>query len=281
MADLRELQDLISRYLDRVELDPARLRELEDRLNLIHSLVRKYGATAADIIAAGEAAREELARLEQRDADLVRLNGELEKIEQDLLQAGRALGAQRRKIIPKLSRAVVRELGALGFSQSRFEIDLQSAEQVGDGLRPSGFDTVEFQFAPNPGEPPRPLRVIASSGEMARVMLALKTVLAAEDEVPVLVFDEVDANVGGETGRVVGEKMRQIARQHQVLCVTHLATVAAEADAHFLVTKKVADGRTLSEVSLLDRRGRVSELARMLGGPSEAARQHAEALLQA
>ncbi|MGH8693974.1 MAG: DNA repair protein RecN, partial [Burkholderiales bacterium] len=147
--------------------------------------------------------------------------------------------------------------------------------------RSTGLDTVEFQFAPNPGEPARPLRAIASSGEMARVMLAIKTVLAVEDEVPVLIFDEVDANVGGETAVAVGEKMRQISREHQVLCITHLAPVAAGATAHFVVTKQVENGRTISEIHLLAPQERVTELARMLGGQSEAARQHAEALLGA
>jgi DNA repair protein RecN (Recombination protein N) len=146
--------------------------------------------------------------------------------------------------------------------------------------KPAGLDEIEFQFAPNPGEPAKPLRAIASSGEMARVMLALKTVLAAEDEIPVLVFDEVDANVGGETAHAVGQKMRQIAAQRQVFCITHLAQVAAVADAHYEVSKQVRNGRTVSEITLLDKKARVTELARMLGGQSEAARKHAEALLQ-
>ena len=142
-----------------------------------------------------------------------------------------------------------------------------------------GLDAVEFQFAPNPGELPRPLRAIASSGELARVMLALKTVLAAEDRIPVLVFDEVDANVGGETANAVGEKMRQIAQNRQVLCITHLPQVAAPASAHFVAAKHVRAGRTLSEITHLDRKERVTELARMLGGQTDAARKHAEAML--
>ena len=141
------------------------------------------------------------------------------------------------------------------------------------------MDSVEFQFAPNPGEPPRPLRAIASSGELARVMFALKTVLAAEDEIPVLVFDEVDANVGGETANAVGEKMRQIAGERQVLCITHLPQVAAPASAHFVVAKQVKAGRTISEITLLTPSARVTEVARMLGGQTEAARKHAEALV--
>jgi DNA repair protein RecN (Recombination protein N) len=144
-----------------------------------------------------------------------------------------------------------------------------------------GFDTIEFQFAPNPGEPAKPLRAIASSGELARVMLALKTVLAAEDEIPVLVFDEVDANVGGETANAVGEKMQAIAQKRQVLCITHLPQVAAAASAHYVVTKQVKEGRTISEVRLLDKKERVAELTRMLGGQTDAARKHAEALLGA
>jgi DNA repair protein RecN (Recombination protein N) len=144
----------------------------------------------------------------------------------------------------------------------------------------TGLDKIEFQFAPNPGEPAHPLRAIASSGEMARVMLALKTVLASEDEIPVLIFDEVDANVGGETANAVGEKMRQIAQQRQVLCITHLPQVAAHASAHYVVTKQIKAGRTLTELALLDPRERITELARMLGGQTDAARRHAEALLE-
>ena len=146
-------------------------------------------------------------------------------------------------------------------------------------MKATGLDEIEFQFAPNPGEPAKPLRAIASSGEMARVMLALKTVLAAEDEVPVLVFDEVAANIGGETANAVGAKMKQIAAKRQVFCITHLPQVASAADAHYVVSKQVKLGRTISEITLLDQKTRVTELARMLGGQSAAARKPAEALL--
>ena len=138
---------------------------------------------------------------------------------------------------------------------------------------------MEFQFAPNPGEPARPLRAIASSGELARVMLALKTVLAAEDSIPVLIFDEVDANVGGETAHAVGDRMRQISDQRQVLCITHLAPVAAAAQTHYVVSKAVIDGRTESNIQRLTDSDRVDEIARMLGGKVGAARKHAEELL--
>jgi DNA repair protein RecN (Recombination protein N) len=279
-AALRDLQAGLSRYIDSVELDPARLHELEERLNLLQGLKRKYGSTLGDVIAFGIEAKQKLQSLEQRDVELTRLNAELQKFERELRRVGQQLSDERKKLIPKLSKAVAKELSALGFQQSKFDVALTLNPQLSTLNSSTGLDTIEFQFAPNPGEPARPLRAIASSGEMARVMLAIKTVLASEDEVPVLIFDEVDANVGGETANAVGEKMKQIAHNHQVLCITHLAPVAAHADAHFVVTKQLKDGRTISEIELLGKTARVDELARMLGGTSPAARKHAEALLR-
>ena len=278
---LRELQSGLSRYADKVDVDPARLTELEERLNLIHSLKRKYGATLAEVLAFGDEARLKLQGLEGRDAELMRLNGALDKLDAEMLAAGRQLSAARKKVIPRLAKAVSLQLADLGFKQSQFDVSLTTAEATNTRPAPAtGCDEMEFLFAPNPGEPAKPLRAIASSGEIARVMLALKTVLATVDEIPVLVFDEVDANVGGETAHAVGDKMRQIAARRQVFCITHLPQVAAAAAAHYVVTKQVKGGRTVSEITLLDRKSRVTELARMLGGQSEAARQHAEALLK-
>jgi DNA repair protein RecN (Recombination protein N) len=275
--NLRELQSAVSHYADKVDVDPARLAELEERLNLLHALKRKYGATLAAVIAFGDEAKQKLHSLESRDAELARLNAALEKLDAEIFSAGKKLSAARKKVIPPLAQAVSKQLADLGFKQSKFDVALRG----GDAPSPlrSGFDEIEFQFAPNPGEPAKPLRAIASSGEMARVMLALKTVLAAEDEIPVLVFDEVDANVGGETANAVGEKMKQIAAKRQVFCITHLPQVAAAADAHYVVTKQVKNGRTISEITLLDKKSRVTELARMLGGQTDAARRHAEAML--
>jgi DNA repair protein RecN (Recombination protein N) len=284
VGTLRELQTELSRYADKVDVDPARLAELDERLNLIHSLKRKYGATLAEVIAFGADAKGKLHSLESRDAELARINGALAKLDAQLQQSGKKLSAARQKIIPKLTKAVAKQLADLGFKQSQFEAALTFAippEFTSSVARlTSGFDEIEFQFSPNVGEPLKPLRAIASSGEMARVMLALKTVLAAEDEIPVLVFDEVDANVGGETANAVGEKMKQIAAQRQVFCITHLPQVAAVADAHYVVSKQVKDGRTISEITRLDGKSRVTELARMLGGQTEAARKHAAAMLR-
>lgn len=283
VSGLHDLQTELSRYIDSIDLNTARLRELEERLNLLQNLKRKYGPALPDVMAFGEEVRRRLQSLEQRDIELTRLNADLQKIDCELQRVGQQISSERRKVIPRLGKAVARELGALGFQQSQFDMAITTETEIPNfksQIPYSGFDTIEFQFAPNPGEPARPLRAIASSGEMARVMLALKTVLAAEDDVPVLIFDEVDANVGGETANAVGEKMKQIARTRQVLCITHLAPVAAHADAHFVVTKGMKDGRTISEIELLDKAGRVKELARMLGSTGVTARKHAEALLR-
>jgi DNA repair protein RecN (Recombination protein N) len=290
VSALRELQAGLSHYVDKVDVNPERLQELEERLNLLQSFKRKYGATLAEVMAFGDEAKRKLESLEQRDEELARLNGELAKLDAELLRTGKELSAKRKKIIPQLGKTVSKQLADLGFKQSKFDVAMTTirlGETAGEPARgdarptnSTGLDAVEFQFAPNLGEPAKPLRAIASSGELARVMLALKTVLAAEDEIPVLVFDEVDANVGGETANAVGEKMRQIADKRQVLCITHLPQVAAAGTAHYVVTKQVKDGRTISEISLLNKKERVAELTRMLGGQTDAARKHAEALLK-
>lgn len=274
---LNDLQGELSSYRDRLDVDPARLQELEERLNLIHTLKRKYGSSLAEVIAFGNEARRKLQQLESRDAELARLNNELQEADAALLKAARELSAARGKAIPKLAKAITAQLTDLGFKQSHFGVTLKQTAEP----RATGIDEADFQFAPNPGEPAKPLKAIASSGEIARVMLAIKTVLAAEDQIPVLIFDEVDANVGGETAAAVGAKMRQIGAQRQTLCITHLPPVAAAAQAHYLVTKEVKEGRTISKIELLGRSARVLEIARMLGGDTPAARKHAQALLAA
>ncbi len=280
LAALRDVQSDLSHYADRLEINPERLAQLEERLNLLQSLKRKYGGTIEEVINFGEQAQKKLTALEQRDAELTRLNSALQKVEKELRDAGGKLSEARRKSIPRLAKAVAQQLGDLGFEQSHFDISIVTQKEFSPATSGSGFDTVEFQFAPNVGEPSRPLRAIASSGEMSRVMLALKTALALQDEIPVLVFDEIDANVGGQTASVVGEKMRQIGEQHQVLCITHLPAVAASAGSHYLVSKEISEGRTLSKIILLDSAERVTEVARMFGGQTEVARQHAKSLLK-
>lgn len=281
---LRDLESDLSHYADRVDADPARLAAVEERVSLLQSLKRKYGGSVPEILAAGESARQRLTVLESQEGELVRLTAERARIWKRVLADGSKLSAARQKAAPGFARAVERQLADLGFKRAHFEVRITSSPP-GPGemgpVSPSGFDSAEFLFAPNVGESPRPLRAIASSGELSRVMLGLKTVLAGVDDIPVLVFDEVDANVGGETARVVGIKMRGIGAGHQVLCITHLAPVAAAAGSHLLVSKEVRDGRTLSSIEVLHGEARVVEIARMLGGTDAAAVRHAESLLKA
>ena len=279
-----ELANAVEDYAERLSLDPEQMRQVEERYNLVQTLKRKYGNTLDAVIEFGAKAADRLAKLESRDEELAKLKEEIDKLDQTIQTLGQAMSESRKQVAPKLVEEAERQLNDLGFLQSRFDVEIVDPSELGQAPTPisrSGFDQIEFLFAPNPGEPFKPLKSIASSGEMARVMLALKTVLASQDSIPILVFDEVDANVGGETAAVVGQKMRQIGAKRQVLCITHLAPVAAAGAAHYLVEKEVAEGRTITNVLPLSDQGRVDELMRMLGGGGDAARQHAEELLKA
>ena len=281
-GQLADLGAAVADYGERLSLDPAQMKQVEERYNLVQTLKRKYGSTLAEVIVFGEKAANRLAALEGRDEELARLNAEAAKLDEQIRSLAQALSAKRKAIAPKLVEEAERELNDLGFLQSRFDVKIIDPGELGQAepsVSRTGFDQIEFLFAPNPGEPFKPLKAIASSGEMARVMLALKTVLASQDSIPVLVFDEVDSNIGGETAGVVGKKMKQIGAKRQVLCITHLAPVAAAGHRHYLVSKEIVGGRTLTRLTQLNGEPRVVELTRMLGGGGAAARQHAEALL--
>ncbi len=281
-GQLADLGAAVADYAERLSLDPAQMKQVEERYNLVQTLKRKYGSTLAEVIVFGEKAAKRLAALEGRDAELTRFNAEAAKLDEQIQSLGQALSGERKAVAPKLVEEAERQLNDLGFLQSRFDVEIIDPSELAQAETPvsrTGFDQIEFLFAPNPGEPFKPLKAIASSGEMARVMLALKTVLASQDSIPVLVFDEVDSNIGGETAGVVGEKMKQIGAKRQVLCITHLAPVAAAGHRHYLVSKEIVEGRTLTRVAPLDDDARVEELTRMLGGGGAAARQHAEELL--
>jgi DNA repair protein RecN (Recombination protein N) len=269
-------RDLVS-YADRIDADPQSLADIEARLDLIQSLKRKYGATLAEVIAYGEEASARLAKLRGQVERGANLEAEIAAAKTRAFAAGAKLSKARAAAAPKLASSVRKHLQDLGFLKGGFEIRLDASEPGPDGL-----EAVEFVFAPNPGEPAQPLRAIASSGEISRVMLALKTSLATQDEVPVLVFDEIDANVGGEVAHAVGKKMREIGARRQVLCITHLPQVASGAGAHFVVRKSVVGGRTLSELASVSGDTREEEIARMLGNRGgEAALAHARELLGA
>jgi len=268
LGDLRD-------YAETIEVDAAELQQLEERVNLLAVLRRKYGPRLSDVISRGEESAKQLDRLAVM-ADLrAAAAKKLEETTGKLLAAAAKLGAKRREGSKTLANRVVAELSDLGFKQAGFEIQLDPQEESG----PDGAEIAEFRFAPNPGESIQPLRSIASSGEISRVMLALKTALAAQDRIPLLVFDEIDANVGGEIATRVAGKMRELGTGHQVLCITHLPQVAAAASSQFMVMKSVREGRTETTLSPVEGEARVSEIARMLGGASESANAHARTLL--
>ena len=276
VVELSEIARALSAYAEKLDLDPEQLAALEQRLSLFETLKRKYGGSIAEVIAFGERSADRMQKIEGRDAELQRLEKEIENLRAQMNRAGEALRKLRTKAAPKLSENIRRNLRDLGFRQSEFEAKLSALDEP----RPSGFDAVELLFSPNPGEPPKPLRAIASSGEISRLMLAIKSALAAHDEIPLLVFDEIDTNVGGEIAHAVGGKMQTLGRDHQVICITHLPQVAATASSHFVVTKDVARGRTFSNLREVTGKSRLEEIARMLGGKSDSALKLAASLLK-
>src|SRR5881398_2098172 len=276
VVELSEIARTLSAYAEKFHLDPEQLAAVEQRVSLFETLKRKYGGSIADVIAFGERSAERMRKIEGRDAELERLTKDIENVRAQVNRAGEALRKSRRKVAPKLSENIRRNLRDLGFRQSEFEANLSALDEP----RPNGFDSVELLFSPNPGEPLKPLRAIASSGEISRLMLAIKSSLAAHDSIPLLVFDEIDANVGGEIANAVGAKIRALAEKHQVLCITHLPQVAAAASNHFVVTKEVERGRTYSRLVEVTGQARQEEIARMLGGRSESALKLAASLLE-
>jgi DNA repair protein RecN (Recombination protein N) len=276
VVELGEIARALSAYAERLDLDPAQLAALEQRVSLFETLKRKYGGSIPAVIEFGRRADERLRKIEGRDAELERLNTEIATTREAVNRTGQALRKLRTQAAPKLSESVRRNLRDLGFRQSEFEARLSALDEP----RANGLDTVELLFSANPGEPAKPLRAIASSGEISRLMLAIKSALAAQDSIPLLVFDEIDVNVGGEIAHAVGAKMKGLGDAHQVICITHLPPVAAAASSHFVVTKEVAGGRTHSQLQEVTGKARQEEIARMLGGKSESALKLAATLLK-
>ncbi len=273
-----DLENEVRHYAERIDADPATLRELEERADLLQSLKRKYGGTMEEVMARGEQAAKDLEDIETRGERIAELQKEQVAMASKATKLAKSLSAARAKAAPSLTKAVTKELRELGFLRAEFGVQLELLDEA----RSLGAELAEFEFAPNPGESAKPLRAIASSGEISRVMLALKSVLAGQDGVPLLVFDEIDANVGGEVAVKVGQKMRELSKAHQVLCITHLPQVAAAAHRQFAVTKEFDGTRTTTAVGELSGAERVAELARMLGGhDSKSALAHARSLLTA
>ena len=274
-VELEELADALRDYVEELEIDPSAAHAMEERINLLESLKRKYGANLSEVLVWRDKAAERLSRIENRGPTLERLEEAVRQAEQAARQSAARLSVKRLKAAPKLAREISAHLADLGFKRSEFEVALEACSPA-----PHGVEAVEFLFMPNPGEPARPLRLIASSGEVSRVMLAVKSALAEQDAVPLLVFDEIDANVGGEIATAVGAKMASLAHTHQVIAITHLPQVAAQAATQFVVSKEVFEGRTRSLLQEVSGQSRIDELARMLGGKSQSALEHARSLLQ-
>lgn len=276
-VEVQELAQEIADSASRLDADPEALQALDDRLSLVQRLKRKYACPdVAALLALRDERARRLADLEGRGARLAALADEIAAAEAAVRAAGAKLTAARTKAAARLARAVTKELHGLGFLRAGFDVSL--APHTPDA---TGCDAVDFLFAPNPGEAAHPLREIASTGEIARVMLAVKTVVAEHDAIPVLVFDEIDSNIGGEVGRAVGEKLRAVARHHQVIAITHLPQSAVYGARHLAVAKAVSGGRTRSTIQPLEGEARVAEIARMLGGTSltSVVEQHARELL--
>ena len=287
LADvIRGLRD----YLDEIEFNPKRLDEVEERLNLVHNLTRKYGGSVQAVNAFGAEARKQLETISNAGERIGILEAEENKLLQALSKQGQTLSDKRKSAAEKLGKGIELELDDLKMAAARFGVDFQvrpdsNGIPLNDGSRvafdQNGFDRVEFLVAPNPGEGLKPLAKIASGGETSRLMLALKNILASADEIPSLIFDEIDQGIGGRVGLIVGFKLWHLARTHQVFCVTHLPQLAVFGDQHYQVQKLIQGNRTLTRVEKLEGEPQLLELSQMLGEVGEGTLRSAHELLQA
>jgi len=286
---LAELVRGLRNYLEEIEFNPKRLEEVEERLNLIYGLTRKYGGSIEKVIASGEDARAQLENISQATERTGELEAEEAALLKKLAEQGGALSQKRQEAAADLGKGIETELNDLRMAEAKFSVDFQTKDDpdgipIEGGKRlafdHNGYDRVEFLVAPNPGEGLKPLAKIASGGETSRLMLALKNVLARADEIPSLIFDEIDQGIGGRVGVIVGHKLWNLARNHQVFCVTHLPQLAAFGDQHYQVQKLLKDNRTLTRVEKLAGESRLLELAQMLGQVGEGTLQSAHEILQ-
>ena len=259
---LRDAGREMSAYLDSMEMDEETFRKTEERLDLIHNLQAKYGTTVEAIRQKLEQKKKRLEELEDYDAHRKRMEQELEECRNGLEKLCAQLTGIRKKASGPLVKKIRQGLVDLNFLDVEFDMEFEKL----DHFTPSGWDGAQFLISTNPGQPMRPLKDVASGGELSRIMLAIKTVLADSDDIPTLIFDEIDTGISGRTAQKVSEKLMLIARSHQIICITHLPQIAAMADSHFEIAKFASQGRTITTIRLLDRKASVEELARLLGG---------------
>jgi len=278
-AALEDASHELRGHVDGIESDPDRLDRIEERIEDIKKLKRKYGDSVEDVLSSLEEAKEELAGLEDREERARELAAAVEASRKEAVSLAEELGKLRRQEGSRLAGCVESELRDLGMKNTRFKVNF---ERLKEELGPRGAETVSFYISPNPGEEPKPLSKIASGGELSRIMLALRVLLVGGEDIPTLVFDEIDEGVGGGIAEAVGRKLAALAANHQVLCVTHLAQIAAIADNHVRVEKHQEKQKTWTDIRALGKEERVEELARMVAGMevTETARAHAREMLQ-
>jgi DNA repair protein RecN (Recombination protein N) len=277
LIQLEEIALALRDYSRRVEINPTRLDEIENRLEEIDRLKRKYGSTVEEVLSFKHRIDEELKSFTSDEEKLSQFKGRLEPLRQTVIDLGKKLSGERKKVALELKKSVEKELNSLGMKKTIFEIHIDPLP-----LSLKGVDRVEFLISPNVGEEVKPLAKIASGGELSRIMLAMKRILAKVGGRQVLIFDEVDSGIGGAMAEVVGKKLRELSRHHQVICVTHLPQIACFADQHHSVRKEVKAGRTITLVDRLDKESSVDEIARMLGGVkvTEKTRAHAKEMIE-
>ena len=280
-VSIQELAEAIRDYRQTLHYDPERLAEIDDRLAHIQGLKRKYQSTYPELLERTRVLQQEVDGLMTSDERIEELRKQRTEARRSVEGLGQELSVTRQKAAKKLEGKVKEEFKVLRMEQVRMEVRIETIADP-ENFGPTGMDQVELLLSANPGEPLQPLAKIASGGELSRIMLAIKSVLAGVDDVPVLVFDEVDSGIGGAVAAVVGERLRMLARYHQVFCITHLPQVASQAGGHYLIKKNVVKDRTMTKVRLLDEKERQDEIARMLGGLeiTEATRQTAEEMLK-
>lgn len=278
LMSAQEAQSFARSYRDELEFNPRRLESIEERLDLIRGLKRKYGETIEEILAYAETTAAKVRDMEHNEERGQELNDLLQRVLADANVAAQELSALRRNRACDFEAAVMRELSDLAMERTEFKVSIEDAE-----MSPRGMDAISFLISPNPGEPLKPLVKIASGGEMSRIMLALKSVMAAADRVPTLIFDEIDTGIGGRTANVIGDKLAALGKNAQVMCVTHLPQIASRAESHFHVEKHETNGRTVVRVTRLESENRAQELARMLGSTeagADTALLHAREMLR-
>lgn len=291
-VSLSELATQLRVHRDGIQYDPRRLEELTERQDMIEKLKRKYGSTIKDILNFAENAGAKLKEISSNEEEIKRLTQEIKELREETMKEALVLSEKRRACAKKLEKRMVEELAELEMKKTQFRVEIKPVLKPGTPesirekdeieLGPKGVDEVEFLISPNPGEELRPLSKIASGGESSRIMLALKAILADVDEIPVMVFDEIDLGIGGKTASSVGEKLESLARKKQILCITHLPQIAAYGNLHFKVEKIIEKGRTRTSVRRLAENERVEEIARMISGEkiTPASLKHAGELLK-